>query len=66
MPNLVGSTEDSAISRIESSNLSYGGSDRVVSDYEAGDGAIDQSMSSSESVAEHTKVYLTVSSGPQG
>ena len=26
MPNLVGSTEDSAISRIESSNLSYGGS----------------------------------------
>ena len=65
MPNLVGSTEDSAISRIESSNLSYGGSDRVVSDYEAGTG-IDQSISSSESVAEHTKVYLTVSSGPQG
>lgn len=65
MSNLVGSTEDSAISRIESSNLSYGGSDRVVSDYEAGT-VIDQSISSSESVAEHTKVYLTVSSGPQG
>lgn len=65
MPNLVGSTEDSAISRIESSNLSYGGSDRVVRDYEAGT-VIDQSISSSESVAEHTKVYLTVSSGPQG
>lgn len=65
MPNLVGSTEDSAISRIESSNLSYGGSDRVVSDYEAGT-VIDQSISSSESVAEHTKVYLNVSSGPQG
>ena len=65
MPNLVGSTEDSAISRIESSNLSYGGSDRVVSDYEAGT-VIDQSISSSESVAEHTKVYLTVSCGPQG
>ena len=65
MPNLVGSTEDRAISRIESSNLSYGGSDRVVSDYEAGT-VIDQSISSSESVAEHTKVYLTVSSGPQG
>lgn len=65
MPNLVGSTEDSAISRIESSNLSYGGSNRVVSDYEAGT-VIDQSISSSESVAEHTKVYLTVSSGPQG
>lgn len=65
MPNLVGTTEDSAISRIESSNLSYGGSDRVVSDYEAGT-VIDQSISSSESVAEHTKVYLTVSSGPQG
>lgn len=65
MPNLVGSTEDSAISRIESSNISYGGSDRVVSDYEAGT-VIDQSISSSESVAEHTKVYLTVSSGPQG
>ena len=37
----------------------------IVSDYEAGT-VIDQSISSSESVAEHTKVYLTVSSGPQG
>ena len=36
-----------------------------MSDYEAGT-VIDQSISSSESVAEHTKVYLTVSSGPQG
>lgn len=65
MPNLVGSTEDSAISKIESSNLSYGGSERVVSDYEAGT-VIDQSISASESVAEHTKVFLTVSAGPQG
>lgn len=65
MPNLVGSTEDSAISKIESSNLSYGGSDRVVSDYEPGT-VIDQSISASESIAEHTKIYLTVSAGPQG
>lgn len=65
MPNLVGSTEDSAISKIESSNLSYGGSERVVSDYEAGT-VIDQSISASENVAEHTKVFLTVSAGPHG
>ena len=65
MPNLVGSTEDSAISKIESSNLSYGGSDRVVSDYEPGT-VIDQSISASESIAEHTKIYLTVSAGTQG
>lgn len=65
MPNLVGSTEDSAISKIESSNLSYGGSDRVVSDYEPGT-VIDQSISASESIAEHTKIYLTVSAGPHG
>lgn len=65
MPNLVGSTEESAISKIESSNLSYGGSDRVVSDYEPGT-VIDQSISASESIAEHTKIYLTVSAGPQG
>ena len=65
MPNLVGSTEDSAISKIESSNLSYGGSDRVVSDYEPGT-VIDQSITASESIAEHTKIYLTVSAGPQG
>ena len=65
MPNLVGSTEDSAISKLESTNLSYGGSERVVSDYEAGT-VIDQSISSAESVAEHTKVFLTVSAGPQG
>ena len=65
MPNLVGSTEDSAISRIESSNLSYGGSDRVVSDYEAGT-VIDQSISSSESVAEDMNVCLSGSSLLQG
>ena len=65
MPNLVGSTEDSAISKLESSNLSYGGSERVVSDFDAGT-VIDQSISASENIPEHTKVFLTVSAGPQG
>ena len=36
MPNLVGLTEDAAISKLESLGLSYGGSDRVSSDLEAG------------------------------
>lgn len=36
MPNLVGSTEKDAISRIESSNLSYGDTTYIHSDYDEG------------------------------
>lgn len=64
MPNLVGSTEDAAINKIENSNLSFGGSERVPSEHEAGT-VIGQSTPAFSDVEEHTKIYLTVSSGPE-
>ncbi len=63
MPNLVGLTEDAAISKLESLGLSYGGSDRVSSDLEAGT-VIGQSINAFTDVEEHSKIQLKVSSGP--
>ena len=63
MPNLVGLTEDAAISKLESLGLSYGGSDRVSSDLEAGT-VIGQSINAFTEVEEHSKIQLKVSSGP--
>ena len=63
MPNLVGLTEDAAISKLESLGLSYGGSDRVSSDLEAGT-VIGQSVNAFTEVEEHSKIQLKVSSGP--
>lgn len=65
MPNLIGLTEDAAINKIENAGLSYGGSDRVSSEYDAGT-VIGQSVAKFTEVEEHSKVYLTVSSGPWG
>lgn len=65
MPNVIGLTEDSAINKIENAGLSYGGSDRVSSEYDAGT-VIGQSVAKFTEVEEHSKVYLTVSSGPWG
>lgn len=65
MPNVIGLTEDAAINKIENAGLSYGGSDRVSSEYDAGT-VIGQSVSKFTEVEEHSKVYLTVSSGPWG
>lgn len=65
MPNVIGLTEDAAINKIENAGLSYGGSDRVSSEYDAGT-VIGQSVSKFTEVEEHSKIYLTVSSGPWG
>lgn len=65
MPNVIGLTEDSAINKIKNAGLSYGGSDRVSSEYDAGT-VIGQSVAKFTEVEEHSKVYLTVSSGPWG
>lgn len=63
MPNLVGLSEDAARSKLESSRLSYGGSTRVISDYDAGT-VIGQSNEAFSTVEEHSKITLTVSAGP--
>lgn len=64
VPNLVGSTEDAARAKLESANLSFGGSERVTSDQNAGT-VIGQSIEAFSQVEEHSKVYLQVSSGPE-
>ena len=63
MPNLIGQTEATAISLIESSNLSYANTNYIESDYDAGI-VIKQSVDAYEDVEEHTKIYIWVSTGP--
>ena len=65
MPNLVGLSENAAITQIENSGLSYGGSQRYTSDLQAGT-VIGQSIDAHTEIEEHTKVTLQVSSGPEG
>ena len=64
MPNLIGLTESGAITQIENSGLSYGGTVRQVSDLQAGT-VIGQSIDAHTEIEEHTKVILTVSTGPE-
>ena len=61
-PNLVGLTEDAAIAKLEATHLSYGGTTREKSDIEAGT-VLGQSINAFTLIEEHTKIYLTVSSG---
>ena len=63
VPNLIGSTEDAARAKLESANLSFGGSERVSSDLAVGT-VVGQSVDAFSQVEEHTKVYLQISSGP--
>ncbi len=63
MPNLIGLSEDAAILKLQNANLSYGGSERKTSDYEAGT-VIAQSTVAFAEVEELTRVTLTISSGP--
>ena len=63
VPNLIGSTEDAARAKLESANLSFGGSERVYSDLAVGT-VVGQSLDAFSQVEEHTKVYLQISSGP--
>ena len=64
MPNLVGSTEKDAIARIESSNLSYGDTTYIHSDYDEGT-VIRQSIDAYSEVEEHTRIFIWVSLGPE-
>lgn len=65
MPNFVGLTEEAAINKIANSGLTYGGSELVSSDYDAGT-VIGQSPAAFQEVEEHGKVTLRVSTGPWG
>ena len=64
MPNVIGLSEDAAISKLETAGLSYGGSDRMTSDVDAGT-VIGQSADAFTEVEEHTKIYLKISTGPE-
>ncbi len=64
MPNLIGLSENAAIIKLENAGLVYAGSERRVSDYEAGT-VIGQTVTAFTEAEEHTAVYLTVSSGPR-
>ena len=64
MPNIIGLSEEAAINRLESAGLSYGGSDRVYSDVDAGT-VIGQSADAFTEVEEHSKISLRISLGPQ-
>ena len=64
VPNLIGLSEEAAISQIESYGFNYGWSQHVVSDLTAGT-VIGQSEEAFSLVEEHTNIYLTVSDGPE-
>ena len=63
VPNLIGLSEEAAISQIESNGFSYGWSQREHSDLMAGT-VIGQSLSAFSTEEEHSMIYLTVSDGP--
>ena len=64
MPNVIGLSEEAAISKLESAGLSFGGSDRVYSDVDAGT-VIGQSADAFTEIEEHSKIALKISLGPQ-
>ena len=64
VPNLIGLSEEAAISQIESYGFNYGWSQHVISDLTAGT-VIGQSEEAFSLVEEHTNIYLTVSDGPE-
>ena len=63
MPNVIGLSEEAAIAKLESAGLSYGGSDHVNSDVDAGT-VIGQSADAFTEVEEHSKIHLKISLGP--
>ncbi|MCM1149403.1 MAG: Stk1 family PASTA domain-containing Ser/Thr kinase [Butyricicoccus sp.] len=63
MPNLIGLSESSAISKLEDRRLVFGGSTTVDNDMPAGT-VVWQSVTPYEQIDEHTKVYIQISSGP--
>lgn len=65
VPQLKGLSKESAIAKIESSNLSTGSISTAESDLVAGT-VIDQNIAAGTEIEEHTKISITVSSGPSG
>lgn len=63
VPNLAGISEDAARAKLEAARLSYGGAERVPSEFEAGT-VIGQTPEAFSQVEEHTKVILQISTGP--
>ena len=64
VPNLVGLSEEAAISQIENSGFSYGWSQHESSDLTPGT-VVGQSLDAFSSAEEHSMIYLTVSDGPE-
>ena len=64
VPNLIGLSEEAAISKLESCGLSFGSADYVRSDLNAGT-VIGQSIDAFTEIEEHSKIHLRVSSGPE-
>ena len=62
VPNLIGLSEDAAKSKLESARLSFGGTEYVTSDMEAGT-VVGQEPAAFTSAEEHAKVTLQVASG---
>ena len=62
MPNLIGLSEDAAIKKLESNNLSYAGSNWIDSPLDRGT-VVGQDVQIGESIEEHSKVTLQVSLG---
>ena len=65
VPQLKGLSKDAAIAKIESSNLSIESISTAESDLDAGT-VIDQNIAAGTQIEEHTKISITVSSGPSG
>lgn len=65
VPQFKGLSKESAIAKIESSNLSIGSISTAESDLDAGT-VIDQNIAAGTQIEEHTKISITVSSGPSG
>lgn len=65
VPQLKGLSKESAIAKIESSNLSIRSISTAESDLVAGT-VIDQNIAAGTEIEEHTKISITVSSGPSG
>ena len=62
MPNLIGLSEEAAIKKLESNNLSHAGSTWVISPLDKGT-VVGQDVKIGENVEEHSKVTLQVSLG---
>jgi len=65
MPNLIGLSENAAITQLENSGLSYGGASYTQSDLPAGT-VVGQSADAFSEIEEHSKINLRVSTGPEG